>query len=87
MVMVIMLVDYWGVGATLQCKETAQCTLRTPYERMVSDWEMWIGVGISGRGDCPASFLPVLIIFCLPLIIQRPGVPPVMKSLNHTVYI
>ncbi len=36
--------------------------------------------------DCTA-FLPVLIIFCLPLIIQRPGVPPVMKTLNHKVYI
>ena len=37
-------------------------------------------------GDCPA-FLPMLIIFCLPLIIRRPGVPPVMKTLNHKVYI
>lgn len=37
-------------------------------------------------GDCP-TFLLMLIIFCLPLIIQRPGVLPVMKTLNHKVYI
>lgn len=44
------------------------------------------GGGWGGGGDCP-TFLPMLIIFCLPLINQRAGVPPVMKTLNHRVYI
>lgn len=42
--------------------------------------------GTQGGFDCPACLL-MLIIFCLPLIIQRPGVLPVMKTLNHKVYI
>lgn len=45
------------------------------------DWWWWWCWG----GDCP--FRLVLIIFCLPLVIQRPGVLPVMKTLNQKVYI
>lgn len=39
-----------------------------------------------GGVDCFAILL-VLIIFCLSLIIQGPGVLPLMKTLNHELYI
>lgn len=69
------------------CKEWRRRTQRTLYERMVSNWGTWIGTAVTHGGcDC-TTFLPMLIIFCLPLIFQRPSVPPVMKILNHRVYI
>lgn len=40
----------------------------------------------SGGVDRLTSLL-MLIIFCLPLVIQRPGVLGVMKTLNHQVYV
>lgn len=63
-----------------------------PCERMVSNRKGGGGAGAAQGGrwrqrrGCP-TFLPMLIIFCLPLINQRAGVPPVMKTLNHRVYI
>lgn len=60
-----------------------------PWEHFVEGWchtGGGGGGGAQGGGDRPTFFL-VLIIFCLPLIIQRPGVLPVMKTLNHKVYI
>lgn len=70
------------------CKERGRRrTQRTLYERMVSNWGTWIGAAVTHGGcDCTA-FLPMLIIFCLPLIFLRPSAPPVMKPLNHRVYI
>lgn len=69
------------------CKEPG-CS--EPCEQFVEGWHQTGGGGISDGGtrgvDCPASRL-MLIIFCLPLIIQSPGVLPVMKTLNHKVYI
>lgn len=43
--------------------------------------------GAAPGGDKHPTPLFMLIIFCLPSIILRPGVLPVMKTLNHKVYI